>query len=90
MGIRAAAAALAAIVSFGLPGIAHAQTPQTPPAQAQPQSQLLRLFLDCNECDTEYLRQTVVFVDYVRDRAVADVHLLVTTQGTGGGGRVER
>jgi hypothetical protein len=86
MGIRAAAAALAAIVSFGLPGIAHAQTPQTPPAQAKPQSQLLRLFLDCNECDTEYLRQTVLFVDYVRDRTVADVHLLVTTQSTGGGG----
>jgi hypothetical protein len=50
-------------------------------------SQLLRVFLDCQfECDTEYLRQHVQFVDYVRDRTVADVHLLVTTQGTGGGG----
>jgi hypothetical protein len=83
----AASAAFVAFLMFGLFGIAHAQPPQTPTPQAQPQSQLLRLFLDCNECDTEYLRQTVLFVDYVRDRAVADVHLLVTTQGTGGGGR---
>lgn len=43
--------------------------------------------MDCYECDTEYLRQNVQFVDYVRDRTVADLHLLVTTQGTGGGGR---
>ena len=91
MRIQAAAVALAAMVSLGWSGSAHAQTPpQTPtaPAPASPsQSQLLRLFLDCHECDTEYLRQTVLFVDYVRDRTVADVHLLVTTQGTGGGGR---
>lgn len=59
------------------------------PANAQDSSasQLLRVFIDCFECDTEYLRQTVQFVDYVRDRTVADVHVLVTTQGTGGGGR---
>ena len=45
------------------------------------------MFIDCQyECDTEYLRQNVQFVDYVRDRTVADVHVLVTTQGTGGGG----
>jgi hypothetical protein len=49
--------------------------------------QLLRVFMDCQfECDTEYLRQNVQFIDYVRDRTVADVHVLVTTQGTGGGG----
>src|SRR5687767_14166726 len=57
-------------------------------APAQPTApQLLRVFIDCQfECDTEYLRQNVQFVDYVRDRTVADVHVLVTTQGTGGGG----
>lgn len=45
------------------------------------------MFVDCYECDTEYLRQNVQFVDYVRDRTVADLHILVTTQSTGGGGR---
>jgi len=47
----------------------------------------LRVFIDCEyECDTEYLRQTIEFIDYVRDRETADLHVLVTTQGTGGGG----
>ena len=46
----------------------------------------VRVFLDCNACDFDYLRQEIQFVDYVRDRADADVHVLATTQGTGGGG----
>jgi hypothetical protein len=47
----------------------------------------LRVFLDCMyECDTEYLRQNIEFIDYVRDRESSDLHILVTTQGTGGGG----
>ena len=77
-----------------VPAGAAAQDPPPPvtaPAPAQPQAgttDLVRVFLDCQfECDTEYLRQNVEFVDYVRDRTVADVHVLVTTQGTGGGGR---
>lgn len=60
-------------------------TPATPPAAAP--AELIRVFVDCYECDTEYLRQNVQFVDYVRDRTVADVHLLVTTESTGSGGR---
>ena len=75
----------------GVSGFAQAQgavpaAPQTPPAAA-PAADLLRVFLDCNECDEDYIRQNVAFIDYVRDRAVADLHVLVTTQETGGGGR---
>jgi hypothetical protein len=59
--------------------------PATTPAATL--TELLRVFVDCQyECDTEYLRQDVQFVDYVRDRTVADLHILVTTQSTGGGG----
>ena len=47
---------------------------------------MLRVFLDCYECDTDYQRQNVTFIDYVRDRTDADLHVLVTTQGTGSGG----
>lgn len=47
---------------------------------------MLRVYLDCWECDVDHLRRTVRFVDYVRDRSVADLHVLVTTQSTGGGG----
>jgi len=32
------------------------------------------------------MRTEITFVTYVRDRTAADVHVLVTTQGTGGGG----
>lgn len=47
----------------------------------------LRVFLDCNyACDETFLRQEITFIDYVRDRKDADVHVLVTTQSTGGGG----
>jgi hypothetical protein len=54
---------------------------------AQPsRTEALRVFLDCNACDESYIRTEVTFVNYVRDRVGADVHVLVTTQGTGGGG----
>ncbi len=51
-------------------------------------SNALRVYLDCSSwvCDKDYIRQEVTFVNYVRDRAEADVHILVTTQETGSGG----
>ena len=49
-------------------------------------TEALRVFLDCGACDENYLRTEILFVNYVRDRADADVHVLVTTQSTGGGG----
>ena len=61
------------------------------PASAQAQSDSIpshsvRVFLDCGFCDRDYLRSEITFVDYVRDRADAQVHILVTTQSNGGGG----
>ena len=47
----------------------------------------VNVFLDCGyRCDEDYLRTEITYVNWVRDRAVADVHLLVTTQSTGGSG----
>lgn len=57
---------------------------QDPPLA--PSAEQLRAFLDCPRCDTDYLRTEIGFVDYVRDRTDADVHILVTTQQTGAGG----
>lgn len=60
---------------------------QNPPAGDSASVPALRVFLDCNtNCDTEYLRQTITFVNFVRDRQVAQVHVLITGQETGGGG----
>jgi hypothetical protein len=47
----------------------------------------LRVYLDCQNtgCDFNYLREEIGWVDWVRDRADADVHALVTGQPSGGG-----
>lgn len=51
---------------------------------------VLNLFFDCQApgCrDLDFLRREAPFVNWVRDREDADVHVLVTSQPTGGGGR---
>lgn len=48
----------------------------------------LAIFLDCQRCPDDFIRQEVPYVDHVRDREVADVHVLVTREDTGGGGEV--
>ncbi len=50
----------------------------------------LRVFLDCHsrQCDSEYFRTEIGFVNWVRDRTLAQVHLIITTDRTGGGGSV--
>jgi hypothetical protein len=65
------------------PPVAH---PQQPAALSQSRTDALRVFLDCPSCDETYMRTEVTFINYVRDRVGADVHVLVTTQSTGGGG----
>lgn len=58
------------------------------PARAQDVSQSrIALFMDCGHCDDAHIRREITFVDYVREREVADVHMLVTVEGTGSGGR---
>ena len=49
----------------------------------------VRLFIDCNNtpCDSDFFRTEITFVEHVRDRQTADVHLLMTGQSTGSGGR---
>ncbi|MBO6575302.1 MAG: hypothetical protein JJ896_07805 [Rhodothermales bacterium] len=60
-----------------------------PSVSAQDQPSSLRLFLDCEwACDQEFIRSEITLVDFVNDRTASDVHLLVTTEGTGSGGRV--
>jgi hypothetical protein len=54
---------------------------------AQESSEALRVFIDCRShfCDFDHFRREITFVNYVRDRRDAHVHMLVTTQRTGGG-----
>jgi hypothetical protein len=68
---------LLAVVFFG-PEI-FAQPPASKPAQ-------LKVFLDCESCFSDFLRSEIEFVDYVRDRTEAEVHVLITQAQTGSGG----
>ncbi|MCX6565216.1 MAG: hypothetical protein NTW38_02130 [Candidatus Aminicenantes bacterium] len=45
-----------------------------------------RVYLDFGDGDADFIRTEIPFVNYVRDRLEADVHVLVTTQVTGSGG----
>ena len=46
-----------------------------------------KVFIDCERCDIDYIRTEITFVNYVWDRKEADVHILITLQNTGSGGR---
>ncbi len=64
-------------------------------AQDQPDSlqrsqpEALKIFIDTPDyfLDFDYVRTEITFVNYVRDRNDADIHILITTQQTGGGGK---
>jgi hypothetical protein len=80
---RALAAACLAILAW------FAESPQPAASQLVGETAIperLSLFLDCGFCDETFIRQEMTYVDYVRDREVADVHVLVTQQDTGAGG----
>ncbi|MCJ7811862.1 hypothetical protein MUP95_00895, partial [bacterium] len=51
------------------------------------QDQAPKVFIDGQGLDMNYIRTEITFVNYVRDPKEADVHILITTQGTGSGGR---
>ena len=70
-----------AVVSF-CTGEADAQ-------RRPPDSGPLRVFVDCDAvfgCDLDYLRTEIPYVDYMRDRGDAMIHVLISRQATGSGG----
>jgi hypothetical protein len=54
--------------------------------QTAAQSPRLKVFLDCQQCFGDYIREEVDLVEYVRDPSEADVHVIVTTSETASGG----
>jgi hypothetical protein len=63
-------------------GIGH----RTGTDSGAPSQTLLRVFAECSACEVDYLRQQLSFVNLVRDRLLADVHVLVTSLPSGSGG----
>lgn len=70
--------ALLLVLVAGSSGEAHAQE-----ATGRP-----KVFLDCNgrDCNSEYFRTEIAWVNWVNDREVADVHVIFTSTSTGAGG----
>lgn len=77
--LRAFAAALALLFTLSTPAIAQETA-------AGGRAGALRVFVDCDWCDETFFRTEITFIDYMRDRKDADLHVLITTQSTGGGG----
>jgi hypothetical protein len=46
----------------------------------------LKVFLDCQYCDMDYLRTEITFINYVRDRMEAQVDVIASSIPTGSGG----
>ncbi|MCF8414022.1 MAG: hypothetical protein K9G44_11440 [Melioribacteraceae bacterium] len=55
---------------------------------AQNGNNKIRFYLDCDFCDHTFFREEIKFVDHVRDRNDADIHLLVLHENTGGSGSI--
>jgi hypothetical protein len=49
----------------------------------------VRVFLDCSgfDCESDFFQTELPYVSHVRDRSDADVHVLITRERTGSGGR---
>jgi hypothetical protein len=95
--LRLAFVALVVLLGGGLAetSVSHpvsAQKPSagSPAATVDSVDRFVRVYVDCGDCHPSYLRRNLTFVNYVRDRKQADVHLLGTTRSTGGGGTLYR
>ncbi|MBN2030780.1 hypothetical protein JW824_11105 [bacterium] len=53
------------------------------------ENQTIKIYINCisASCDMNFIRSEITFVNYVIDRMEADVHILITSQSTGSGGR---
>jgi hypothetical protein len=74
----------AAFAALVIPLLAPLAAP-TPVAAQEPER--VRVFLDCQTrgCPEDEFRSEIPFVDWVRDRTVADLHVILTSQSTSGG-----
>jgi len=78
---------LGAMLALGLSVLPAAAISQDQSAIDELKKTAVKVYLDCGGCDIEYIKTEITFVNYVRDRLEAQVHILITTQTTGGGGR---
>lgn len=78
---------LSTVLTLVIAFVAAQALAQTPVQSAAGQAVRLRVFLDCSDCFQEFLRDEIDWVDFVRQAQDADIHLLSSSNSTGGGGR---
>lgn len=68
---------------FALSGFSSAQI-----RDRDSSSQRLKVFIDCRDarCDMVFIKTEITVIDYLVDRLAADVHILINSFSTGGGG----
>lgn len=78
--------ALIAIAATASTAFAQSSVAASPPDSVG--TDLPHVFLDCQAagCDTDFLRTELTWLNFVRDRTLARVHLLATSRSTGSGG----
>ncbi|MFO7574318.1 MAG: hypothetical protein R6W67_04085 [Bacteroidales bacterium] len=56
-------------------------------ATTEPQrADALKIFIDCDRCDRTFIKESIPYVNYVNNSDDADVFIIMTRRGTGGGG----
>ena len=76
------------IISMALPVRALESGLEAATAGSTDPNSLLRVYLDCqSDCDRDFLRREIRIANFVRYREEAPIHLLITSKGTGSGGR---
>jgi hypothetical protein len=86
------ATAVVMVASFLIVEATAAQTAPTAPTNSGGSRQTaaatgrVRVFLDCGDCFSTYLREEIEWVDFVRQPQDADVQVLSSANRTGGGG----
>jgi len=49
---------------------------------------VVSVFLDCNNCDNSFIRQEINYVNFARDPQLSQIHLFITDGSTASGGRL--
>lgn len=84
---RVPALLLLSVLFLPIPALAQVPAPPVAAGQSVADARRLRVYLDCGDCFSEYLRDQIKWVDFVRQPQDADVVLLSSSRETGGGGR---
>lgn len=45
-------------------------------------------YIDCDDCDFSFIKEKITYINYVRDVHLAQIYVLITDNGTGGGGEL--